>query len=266
MTGRHLVILVGILLLTMTACGAVGEPTARPQGQPVAANSPASPTQAEATATPVAAAVPAPTTQSEPMILPTVSLQSRPPDCDMTISTSFVRLDSVATLAWVSHHVVVGTVVKELPSVWIYPDPQRRPNWRQIYTDYLVRVDQRLRGLPEATILVRRLGGKLDGCTQQNPDEPPLAVGDQHLLFLHEFSLSNAPTPAYSAIGGPQGYWDLNADGTVATPIPHYQQYKRMPLAQVAEEVRSALLAQPPKTVPGDLLVPLDRAPVPTVP
>lgn len=242
MASRHLVSLVGMLLLVTTACGTASGPTARRQGQPVVA------------------ANPAPTAQ------PTVGTSSRPLDCDMTISASYVQLDSVATLAWVSHQVVVGTVVAELPPVWIYPDPRRQPNWRNVYTDYVVRVDQRLRGLPEATIRVRRLGGTLDGCTQQNPGEPPFAVGDQRLLFLHEFTVPNAPTPAYSVIGGPQGFWGLNADGTVTTSMPQYQQFNRSPLARIAGEVRTALLAQPPTTAPRDLVVPLDRAPVPGAP
>ena len=264
MTNRPLIILVGIVLLATTACGVAGEPST--QRQPVAAASATPITQAEATVTPVVATSPAPTTPIEPPALPTAGGSSRPLDCNMTINTSFVRLDSVATLAWVSHHVIVGTITEELPPVWVYPDPQRQPHWRTIYTDYLVRVDQRLRGLPEATVRVRRLGGKLDGCTQQNPDEPILTIGGQHLLFLHEFTVPNAPMPAYSAIGGPQGYWRLNADGTVATSIPHYQQFNRVPLAQIAEEVRGALLGQPPKATPRDLLVPLDRAPLPATP
>ena len=248
MIGRHLVSLVGILLLATTACGAVGEPTDRYQGQPVAAANPAS------------------TTQATPTAQPSPGASSRPLDCDMTISASYAQLDNVATLAWVSHQVVTGMVVEELPPVWVYPDPQRRPQWRKIYTDYVVRVDQRLRGLPEATVRVRRMGGMIDGCTQQNPDEPTLAVGDRRLLFLHEFTVPNAPTPAYSAIGGPQGHWGLAADGTVTTSMPHYQQFNRIPLAQLAGEVRGALLGQPPATVPRDLLVPVDRAPLPTVP
>ena len=264
MIDRPLIILVGILLLATTACGAAGEPSA--QGQPVAAASPALTPQAEATSTPVVATSPAPTTPIEPPALPTAGGSSRPLDCNMTISTSFVRFDSVATLAWVSHHVVVGTITEELPPVWVYPDPQRQPHSRTIYTDYLVRVDQRLRGLPEATVRVRRLGGKLDGCTQQNLDEQPLTVGDRLLFFLHEFTIPSAPPPTYSATGGPQGYWRLNADGTVATSIPHYQQFNRVPLAQVAEAVRTALLGEPPTTAPRDLLVPLDRAPLPATP
>jgi hypothetical protein len=265
MTSRLLTILVGILLLATTACGAAGETLPQVQGQPVVAASPTLTTQVGPTI-PSMAASPAPTTQVEPTALPTAGGSSRPLDCDLTISTTFVRLDNVTTLAWVSHQVVVGTVTEELPPVWIYPEPQNRPLSRQIYTDYLVRIDQQLRGLPETTVRVRYQGGKLDGCTQQNADVPPLVVGDRLLFFLREFAIPSAQPPAYSAIGGPQGYWGLNADGTVATSIPHYQQFNRMPLTQVVEEVRAALLGTPPKTVPQNLLVPLDRAPLPAVP
>jgi hypothetical protein len=240
-------VLIGVVLISTTACAAANESPAQQGGQPVAAANPA-------------LAIPASTPSALPSGLP------RSLDCDMTISASYVRLDSVATLSWVSHQVVAGTIVEEFPPIWVYPDPQRRPHGRKVYTDYLVRVEQRLRGLPEPTVRVRRLGGTLDGCTQQNPDEPPLVVGERRLLFLHEFTVPNSSVSAYSAIGGPQGHWGLNADGTVTTPMPQYQAYDRVPLTRLAGEIQPALLGTPPTTVPQNLIVPLDQAPLAAMP
>lgn len=193
---------------------------------------------------------------------PTVQATPRPPDCDMTISATYMLIDDPAALAWVSHQVITGTVVEQLPPVWVYPDPQGAPGWRKIYTDYVVRIDQRLRGIPSGTVRVRRAGGTLDGCTQQNPSEPALAVGDRRLLFLHEFSVPNAPAGAYGVIGGPQGYWGLTTEGTVTTAMPGYQRFNGLPVSQVAGQLRAALAGAPPAGTPRDLLVPLDRAPV----
>ena len=234
MRRQHLIILAGLLLLAAAGCGTAGEQATQRRGQ----------------------AVPAAGAQ------PGAGGASRALDCNVTISASYAQTGSVAALAWVSHQVVAGTVIEQLPPIWVYPDPQGRPNRRQIYTDYVVRVDQRVRGVPGDTIRVRRAGGTLDGCTQQNPDEPPLAIGDQRLLFLHEFTVPNTPTPAYSVIGGPQGHWRLNADGTVIPPMPEYGPPTGLPLPQVADQIRAALAGSPPAAAPRDWLVPPDRAPV----
>lgn len=247
MSKQRIVLLVGVLLvLTTTGCGTATEQFAERR--------------------PVAAANLGQAAQATPTIRGTPGTSSRPLDCDMTISASYIQIDSVAALAWVSHQVIAGTVIQQLPSVWIYPDPRGAPSWRKIYTDYIVRVDQRLRGLPSDTIRVRHLGGMLDGCTQRDGTEPDLAVGDRRLLFLHDLRLSNAPAPTYAVIGGPQGYWGLNADGTITTTIANYRQFNGLPLNQLAGQIRVALTGPPPAATPRDLLVPLEQSPLSPVP
>jgi len=73
-------------------------------------------------------------------------------------------------------HIVHGDVV-ELRAVW--SDDHRR-----IYTDAEVRVRDTLKGEPNARIMVRLLGGEIDGVGQIIPGAPRLRVGEEVVLLL----------------------------------------------------------------------------------
>jgi hypothetical protein len=201
------------------------------------------------------------TPPSRTMATPTI-----PPLC-AAISESFPHFASVATLAWVSHQIVAGMVVQRLVPIAIPLNPQDPASARIIYTDYVVRVDRQLRGFPAATVVVRRQGGTLDGCGYEDPNAPSLAVGDGVLFFLRESMMPNEPTPAYVTVGGPQGHWRLKPDGTVAPALTNaYPEAAGAQIADVATQVRAALSRPPPKSAPPQLVVPLDRAPLPPLP
>lgn len=154
---------------------------------------------------------------------------------------------SRADHAWGSGQVVVGTVEAQ----------EVRWDRSYIVTISRVRVEERARGLPFATLLVRTPGGTLDGCTQRVFPEIPLVPGERVLLFLAERNappspaLPQTPTTLYDVIGGPAGKQTLADDADIAALL--------LPL-------RQALAQPPPPDLDPRFLIPLDRAPVAPVP
>ncbi len=245
-----------LLALLLAGCGASAIPTAQRGAVVVAA-----PTRSLAVVPSHAAT--ATVAPLSPLPSRAVATGMPPSDCNALISASYPRFDSVATLAWVSHQIIVGVVIEQRAPTWVALDASTR----RIYTDYVVRVDHQLRGFPAATVVVRRLGGTLDGCTHENPSQPPLATGDALLLFLHESMPSNTPPQPYFIIGGPQGQWRLKPDGTVAPALTNaYPEAADAQVEGVAAQVHAALSIPPPQAAPPQLVVPLDRAPLPAVP
>jgi hypothetical protein len=186
------------------------------------------------------------------------------PACDVTIARLYPQFGTAGALAWASHQVVAGTVVEQLPPRWVEADPRgrppgSRPTDRLIYTDYVVRVEGRFRGAAAATVRVRQLGGARDGCVTRNESEPPLVPGVRRLLFLGLPQGASAEL-SYAMMGGPQGQWRVEGDGTVRTEAAHLRGYDGRPLAQVGAEVLAAL-ADRQLALPGPDLVPLEEAP-----
>jgi hypothetical protein len=185
----------------------------------------------------------------------------RPVDpCSFSVSASLAAIEDVETLAWMSHQVVIGTVVEAVPPAWDAPtDPLHDP-CLTIQSDYLVQVEQRLRGQPGETVRVRLSGGTIGPYTQSYDPQPELAVGDQVLLFLREAQPSTLLPPAYDIVGGPQGRWSVEPDGTVRTGWNQYPQQDGMPVEQVAEEIWKGLQGEPPQGAFAP--VPLEEAPI----
>ncbi|MDI3342065.1 MAG: hypothetical protein QJR03_16205 [Sphaerobacter sp.] len=156
---------------------------------------------------------------------------------------------TIAELAWRSHQIVVGTVVERLPPVWGDVLNPEQSNYRPIYTDYVVQVEQRLRGKPGASVRVRQLGGTIDGCTQKNGNEVPMTVGDRVLLFLTA-PVPDADAPTYFITGVEQGFWSVRDDGTV-DPLrrPLYDQHAGRTVAEIRRAVAEALSSKPPKAM-----------------
>lgn len=200
----------------------------------------------------------------------TASAPSPPPptttpgDCSGTLAASIVRIDSLEELAWTSHQVIIGTVIERQPSVWGHAHNPLDPSRRLIYTPYLVRVEQGLRGQPGDIVTVRQWGGTIGTCTQTkqtNTFEQGLAVGERVLLFLRA---SNPPGTSltYSVNGGDQGRWTIEPDGTVSSSVGHLERYNRQSLATIVAQVLSSLASGPPATPwVREHLVPLESAP-----
>ena len=188
-----------VVLLAAALLGGCGEVTGTASTQPPtqAGNPMSSPVTAHPT--PTVDSIPSPVA-AEPT--PTVDLAA---SCNVGGAGSVVQIGTIRELAWASHQIVVGTVVEILPPVWGDVLNPGYSNYRPIYTDYVVQVEQRLRGKPMERVRVRQLGGTIDGCTQDNVDSVPMEVGDRALLFLTG-QLSDAEEPTYFLTGVRQGF------------------------------------------------------------
>lgn len=189
-------------------------------------------------------------------------------DCGSTIFAAPPPFE-LRHLTWLSHQVVVGTVVARHPSVWGSQAPNpAEPLRHLVFTYSTVRVDQQLRGLPADTVMVRQLGGTIGECTQTVDNEPALQVGQRMLLFLRECEKCALEMPvapvAYFAVGGRVGLWIINDDNTVAAPAGHLQGYDGLSLTEIALEIATLLAAPPPPSPVRDEIVPLHEAPAST--
>lgn len=249
-----------VLALLLASCGTAAPPTTQRRAAIVAATT-------RPLTVPASRAVETATLPPSASPSRTRAATAIPRPCAAVMST-YPHFGSVAALAWVSQQIVAGVVTRQLAPIAIPLDSQDPASARVSYTDYVVRVDRQLRGVPAATVIVRRQGGRTaDGCTSANPNETSFAVGDGVLLFLRESMMPNEPTPAYVTVGGPQGHWRLKPDGTVAPSLTSaYPEAAGARVEEIAAQVRAALSAPPPQSVPPQLVVLLDRAPLPSMP
>jgi len=231
-----------VVLLAAALLGGCGEVTGTASTQPPtqAGNPMSSPVTAHPT--PTVDSIPSPVA-AEPT--PTVDLAE---SCNVSSGGAIVQLGTLDELAWASHQIVVGTVVEILPPVWGAVLNPGYSNHRPIYTDYVVQVEQRLRGTPVERVRVRQVDGTIDGCTQESGDTVPMAVAD-------------AEEPTYFLAGVGQGFWQVRDDDTVVPSAAHYNQYAARTLAEIRHVAAEALSSDPPKPMPVPA-VSLDAAPL----
>jgi len=231
-----------VVLLAAALLGGCGEVTGTASTQPPtqAGNPMSSPVTAHPT--PTVDSIPSPVA-AEPT--PTVDLAE---SCNVSSGGAIVQLGTLDELAWASHQIVVGTVVEILPPVWGAVLNPGYSNHRPIYTDYVVQVEQRLRGTPVERVRVRQVGGTIDGRTQESGDTVPMAVAD-------------AEEPTYFLAGVGQGFWQVRDDDTVVPFAAHYNQHAARTIAEIRHVVAEALSSDPPKPMPVPA-VSLDAAPL----
>lgn len=82
-----------------------------------------------------------------------------------------------------------------------------------VYTIYSARVDSILHGSadPSDQILIKQLGGTVDGIEYLVDDDPPLIAGDSSVFFLTEYEEGR-----YFIMGGPTGRIHVD-DGSTST-------------------------------------------------
>jgi hypothetical protein len=135
--------------------------------------------------------------------------------------------ESPESLAWVSHEVVTGTVVEELGPQWGpesmtgVEDQFGDTPIRTISTEYLVEVDDRLRGEPAGEIRVGIEGGTIDDCTIEFHG-PELTPDEEVVLFLAERNVPEEHAaqdtderPVYRLASTLLGIWTFSDDGAV---------------------------------------------------
>lgn len=224
--GLALVIVVGV---ASVACGAAQAPRA---------DSPSSETTVGSSASPSASQV------------------------HVTGAASFPDIRDLRHLVWASNWIVRGRVVEERPAQRFPAEngplgdqtPQEYYD-TQIYTDYVLAVDQVFRGHPRDTIVVRRMGGTVDSVTLTSEGQPELRVGDDVVVFLVP-PAEPQPGDGLWETGGPQGHWRVT-DNQV---VPVKSDYPTLPVAQFGQAIADALRQGPPADM-GRPLVPLQMAP-----
>lgn len=260
MSGKLVAVAIGMLLiLVLAGCGSADEQAT--QTEDLAANPEPTRTLIP-TATLTATATPTLPPTSEPSTPTAPTLD--PAACSWGSIIDYVAIDSIMHLAWVSHRVIVGEVIEQQPAAWGHAVNPMEPGRRQIYTPYVVRVDQHVRGTPTEMIIIQRLGGEIGNCTQSNESDPALKPGDRLLLFLRETGEFQATIePSYSIVAGEQGYWRISPDGTVVNNVAHLQQYSGLPLEALIDQIQAALAGPPPTSLWPEMIVPLEETPVP---
>ena len=215
------------------------------------------------------AATPVSTVTAPAMATPTSLVSASPVDtlvndATPTIATAtimdilVVALRDMRDLTWGSSMIVHGTVVEKLPSAHLPalngPLGTETPQGyydTQIYTDYVINVDQVFRGVAPDNITLREMGGQINGvsldATSQYPD---LQTGDDLVLFLVHWD------DALWATGLGQGVWIRNGDAYT----PYHSQFTPLNLDEIRHAVADALQQGPPNGLPLEL-VPLDQSP-----
>ncbi len=193
--------------------------------------------------------------------LPTVGpLPTQAPTCDPggpTLVVEPVVYPGLAGQAWAAEQIIVGTVLAQEVR-W-----ESHPIWGPtIYTYSLVRVDERVRGIPEELLVVDGYGGTLGGCTQASTS-PTLRDGETALVFLLKSGGSPAGIgrlPRYHVDGGQVGLQRVSpaAGGPPTSPSGGAAR----PFSQILTQLRHALAQPPPSELDARFLVPLDRAPI----
>lgn len=182
----------------------------------------------------------------------------QPVECSFFATNDYMLIESLDQLAWMADTIVTGEVVKQLPSAFgTVQDDGVSGSTYPIYTDYLVEVDAWARGFPSLTIRLRQDGGTVGACTQTFDSEPTIAVGDRLLLFLRTDGFNTDLPPAGFPVGGPQGFFALDADGAITGQ--GYSLNPGTPAAEIIEMVRAILRGPQPDY--SDL-VPLEESPV----
>lgn len=167
--------------------------------------------------------------------------------------SSYQHSEHIADLAWYSHQIVVGTVIEQLPSQHLPAGFGSDPLFEFVVTDYVVQVEERLRGRSSETLRVRQLGGTVGDCEVRTRDEPLFELGERLLLFASTPE-PDVSDPTYYPTGGRQGVWQFDASGTLVSnwqpeELDEYPSTipSLIPLVEMLEYF-STVLTDPPPT------------------
>jgi hypothetical protein len=174
---------------------------------------------------------------------PDLPLDRTPPlACDGVVPPGGETVESPNDLAWVSQRIVVGTVRDVRPAT-VATDPELvvDRSLRVPVTDYVVNIEQTLRGADDKTVTVRLVGGDIDGCAVGVFGGPQPSAGDRLVLFLRPLNAG-----VYTTSGGQHGLWKIDADGLLASNTPWSRLPQVVPVADLVRMVGRALSGEMP--------------------
>ncbi len=246
------------LLLFLCACGLTDPEIAL---APTVATQPDLATPSPAitpTPTPTSTATPGPT----PAASPAVAESTPAPVFGAMVVGDPVAIPDMRDLVWVSSLIVHGTIAEKLPSQR-FPavdgplgtmTPQNVYDLN-IYTDYVIDVDQVFRGNPTDRVTLRQSGGRVGDTELVSANAPELHPGDDLVLFLIP-DYPERPGDAFWPTGAEQGIWLPNGDEYA----PYHGLIGPLDLAGIGQAVAGTLNQSPPEHPPLDL-VSLDESP-----
>lgn len=212
----------------------------------------------------------------EYMPVPAVPLETSPPGpelpapgatlpagCGGALTPMAAQGYAAYRLLWNSHQVFAGTVVEQLASVQAgSPEPETDPLLRPVVTDYLVQIEQPIRGLPDEVVRVRRLGGELAGCSVANVEGQLLAAGQRVLMFAWTPE-PDSTDPTYYLSGSQSGVWHFaDEEALVVQHGVVYGAPTIVPMQSFVAGLLASLAAAPPEDDGSALgFVPIDAAP-----
>lgn len=127
------------------------------------------------------------------------------------------------------------------------PTPAPVANPGVLATDYTIEVTTPLRSTAAVGkyLTVSHIGGVApDGTQVTAPDEPPLQVGDEEILFLMPYLQHGATVDKWQLVGGVQGRFIVDAAGQVqpfsAKETPYGVAYSGRTVAQLAAAIQAA--------------------------
>jgi len=131
------------------------------------------------------------------------------------IETSWaLNYDTITDLKKDADAVIVGTI-RQVDSI-------ERGDHDLVFTNFLVDVQQDLHhrtSAPGTQIILHQTGAADQTQSVEVRDDPLFSVGDQVVLFLHEYNPGH-----YYVLGGPQGRFHIH-NGTVQSLESHIKSY-----------------------------------------
>ena len=110
-------------------------------------------------------------------------------------------------------------------------------------TDYVISIDQVVRGSAHESLMLRLPGGTIDGCTMSVFSDPDLAIGDRLILFL---SPLDGHSETFVTTSGQRGLWKLDANGALASNTAWHSIPQVVPAADLIAMVSDALVGEMP--------------------
>lgn len=159
-----------------------------------------------------------------------VENQAKPPEARILLASYVNHFDNLQTMTADSDLVVKAAVLHAQP-IRIVGETAPTSKQKQlgvttgvVFTDYLLRVEQVLKGQPpdNGTIVVVQTGGIYNGVTEFIEDDPLFEIGERDILFLRDISNDPIQAPGerkYIINGTPQARFKIT-NGQISPMIP----------------------------------------------